>query len=65
MDHTEWLLCPACKSKTRIKLRSNMTKRIYSLTIQKVHVILSLYPDGYEEVELCDNVWMLIIFIVG
>jgi len=25
MSNTEWLLCPACKNKTRIKLRKDTT----------------------------------------
>ncbi|NLQ74253.1 conjugal transfer protein [Streptococcus mutans] len=35
MSITEWLLCPICKSKTRIKLRKNTELRNFPLYCPK------------------------------
>ena len=57
MEKVEWLLCPVCKNKTRIKLRENTTlenfplfcpkcKKEVLINVQKLNTSIIREPDA-------------------
>ena len=37
MDETKWVLCPVCRSKTRLKIRVNTELKNFPLFVQNVN----------------------------
>ncbi len=57
MSKTEWLLCPVCKSKTRIKLQENTVlenfplfcpkcKKEFVVTVKELNITVIKEPDA-------------------